>query len=159
MGIKCTQRTATYDMDMAYFGDFMWLYLNGAWRKQKNDDYRLEDWWHDKYKYGEVSSSQIVICWALNYLPGLKEWDASHLSLTFDLEEVEKAGWTLTRLEHLLTQMRTKVVRGRRAEASEPYETSRIGEYGATIYKVRHPAPLPLLDMLTNPHPFDLETE
>lgn len=158
MSIKCVQSLKSFSLGVDRTLRDEWAYQNGMWRRQK-PGYRDKKWFED-YVYGVTDTVRILSCWLNNYLPGVDSWaDYGDVVATFDMGDVEKAGWSEFDLREALRDMTWHVRACMPIHAKEPWQTSSLDGWGEKVYRYRHPAIEPLKHgMIDRDDPRDLET-
>ncbi len=146
MTITCISTRKTYSLGVDGHLQDEWLYLNGKWRTQKTG-FRETKWFED-YKYCIVETEDMLECW-LGYLPGVVESTVHRdLSITFDMDDVEEAGWDEQRIINILGNMSTHVRMRPVIHGEGPWPTSSTDAYGHCIEYYRYPPIDPLMGML-----------
>ncbi len=138
---------------------FQEWYCDGkVWRVLTEDVKTSEDFGNN-YTYGVADTSLLLTNW-LQYLPGVIEWDTyGEMSVSFDMDEVAKAGWDEAKLVSVLEAMANKVNRCRTVKAyNVPWWYSTHDAWGSPINYWRYPALLPLKGMIDKDYPTEMET-
>lgn len=156
MSITCIQTLKSFSLGVDKVLRGEWAYRNGMWRKQRTG-YRDTKWFED-YKYGVVDTLNMLQCW-LSYLPGAESWnDYYDFTVTFDMGDVEAAGWNEFILREVLNDMAWHVRSAMPIHAQEPWHTYSLDGWGKKVYRYRCPGIEPLDGMIDNDTPHDLET-
>ena len=152
--ITCTRTLKTFSLDVEDCYDDKWAFRKGKWRKSK-PGYKDEEWYED-YRYGTASTTDILVCW-LQYLPGFNCWDDyGDVWITFNMTNVEEAGWSEQHLRDILRDMASAVKMRQVLHAEEPYLYETTDAYGGPLRYYRHPAIESLSGMLDKDYPSDL---
>jgi hypothetical protein len=153
--ITCSRTEKTFSLGVDHCFDVKWAFYKGKWRELK-PSYKDEDWYED-YRYGIANTTDMLESW-LAYLPGVESWnDYGDFSITFNMKDVEEAGWSEQTLRDVLDDMATYVKMRRVIHAEEPYLYETTDAYGGSVRYYRHPAIEPLDGMLDKDYPRDLE--